>query len=911
MRRIIDPTPRPCRGWLAALSAGALTLLTLIATPMAPAATLPSGFAEVQVASGLDPTAMEVLPDGRVLICEKVGRLRVVKSNTLLATPAFDISGQVDNFNERGLDGVTCDPAFASNHRIYVYYTSRTPATHNRVSRFTLSGDVAGAETVIFECDNLSSAGNHNGGAIHFGPDGKLYVATGNNANAANDQSLGNVLGKVLRINSDGTIPSDNPFVGSTSGRNQAIWALGLRNPFTAAFQPGTGRYFINDVGENSWEEIDLGVAGANYGFTGGATDGVLHDGRFRDPVFTYAHGSGDTRGSAITGGTFYNPATAMFPAGYVGKYFFSDYSNGWIRFIDPQALPGDATDQGAATVFARGIANPVDLRVAPDGALWYLARGSSADNTSSASGSLVRITFTGSQAPSISAQPQPTTTGVGGHVSFTVGASGAAPLTFQWQRGGVDIAGATGATYAFTAFLADNGARFRAVVRNAAGSVTSSEAVLTVRDRTAPVATITAPRNFSLFSDGATIAYAGTGQDAVDGALPASALSWTIVFHHEVHTHPFIGPLSGATGSFTVPAVGETDPVQWYRVHLTVTDSAGLTGTTFVDVYPRIAAITSGGVYRFTSQASGKCLDVPGSTGAAGTVLQQYTDNGTNAQRWKIEDLGDGYRITSQANGLRVDVQGGGLSDGTRVDQAADNGGAAQRWMIVDRGDGTMKVIAKVSGMCLDVLHSGTTDGTPINQSPDNGSDAQRWRIDRIQTSGLASGATYKLTAQCSGKCLDVNAAGTSDGTNVQQWTGNGTPAQRWRLDDQGGGWWKLTAQCSGKCLDVNGASTANDANVQQWTDNGGTAQRWKIDDMGGGWYRLTAQCSGDCLDVDGSGTADGVNVKQHTDNGTAAQRWKIELVAPAALGMRDPATRAFATEEMAPLLAILADRR
>ncbi len=276
--------------------------------PAAGAATLPSGFAETQVASGLDPTAMEVLPDGRLLVCEKVGRLRVVKNDALLAAPVLDISGNVDNYNERGLDGVTCDPAFASNHRIYVYYTALTPAKHNRVSRFTMNGDVAAASRGL-RLDDLSSAGNHNGGALHFGPDGKLYVTVGNNANAANDQSLANVLGKVLRLNSDGSIPSDNPFIAETSGRNQAIWALGLRNPFTAAFQPGTGRYFINDVGESSWEEVDLGVAGANYGFTGGATDGVRHDSRYRDPVFTYAHGSGDTHGSAITGGTFYNPA--------------------------------------------------------------------------------------------------------------------------------------------------------------------------------------------------------------------------------------------------------------------------------------------------------------------------------------------------------------------------------------------------------------------------------------------------------------------------------------------------------------------------------------------------------------------------------------------------------------------------
>ena len=887
--------PLPRRGWPAAIAAAALLIPTFASAPRAAAATLPDGFAETQVASGLDPTSIETLPDGRVLVCEKPGRLRVVKNNALLATPAFDISGHVDNFNERGLDGVTCDPAFASNHRIYVYYTSRTPATHNRVSTFVLNGDVAGAETVIFDCDNLSSAGNHNGGALHFGPDGKLYVATGNNANATNDQVLTNVLGKILRINADGSIPSDNPFVHQTTGRNQAIWALGLRNPFTAAFQPGTGRYYIDDVGESSWEEIDLGVAGANYGFTGGQTDGVRHDSRYRDPIFTYPHGSGDTKGNTITGGTFYNPAHAMFPAAYVGKYFFNDYTSGWIRYIDPQALPSDPTNAGAATVFARGIHNPIDVRAAPDGALWYLARGSNSNNTTASTGTLVRVVFTGSDAPTISAQPQSVTTGIGAQVSFTVSASGAAPLSFQWQRNGADIAGATTATYGFTTAFADNGARFRAVVRNGSGTATSGEAVLTVRNQTAPVATITAPVNFSLTSKGEVIAFAGRGHDPVDGDLPASRLSWTIVFHHQEHTHPFIGPVSGASGTFTIPTVGETDPVQWYRVYLTVTDSAGLTGTTFVDIYPRIASITSGGVYRLTAQCSGKCLDVPGSTRTPGTILQQYTDNGTAAQRWVIEELGDGYRLSSVASGLRLDVLNAGLTDGTRVDEATDNGSAAQRWMIVDRGDGTMKLIAKVSGMCLDVLHRGTANGVPINESPDNGTTAQQWKIDQIvpPAATIVSGATYKLTAQCSGKCLDVLHSGTADGVNVQQYTDNGTGAQRWRIDAVEGGWYTLTAQCSGKCLDVAGGSALSDANVQQATGDGTSAEHWRIDDMGGGYYRLTAQCSGCCLDVDGRGTADGVNVKQHTDNGTSAQRWLIQMVAPAAVGVRDGAAQ------------------
>src|SRR4051812_14823795 len=207
----------------------------------------PPGFAAELVVSGLsNPTAMEFAPDGRVFVCQQGGALRVVKNGSLLATPFLSLT--VDSAGERGLLGVAFDPNFVANRFIYVYYTVPAPtggSAHNRVSRFTASAvnpDVvtAGSEVPILDLGNLSGATNHNGGAIHFGPDGKLYVAVGENANRANAQTLANRLGKMLRINPDGTIPTDNPFFTTASGANRAIWALGLRNPFTFAFEPGT-----------------------------------------------------------------------------------------------------------------------------------------------------------------------------------------------------------------------------------------------------------------------------------------------------------------------------------------------------------------------------------------------------------------------------------------------------------------------------------------------------------------------------------------------------------------------------------------------------------------------------------------------------------------------------------------------
>ena len=325
--------------------------------------TLPSGFTNETFVSGLaHPTAMAFAPDGRLFVTQQNGLLRVIKDGALLATPFASLS--VLTGGERGLLGVALDPSFSSNGFVYVYYTTTSPAVHNRISRLTATGDVAaaGSELVLMELENLG-ANNHNGGALHFGPDGKLYIAVGENSNPPNSQTLANRLGKLLRINPDGSIPSDNPFFMTATGASRSIWSLGLRNPFTFSFQPGSGRLFINDVGQSTWEEINDGIAGANYGWP--TTEGATADPRFRGPVFAYSHGSGDSNGCAITGGAFYDPTTPRFPAGYVGKYFFADYCNDWIRVLDPAT--------GTAQPFATSVGTAIDLQVGEDGALYYL----------------------------------------------------------------------------------------------------------------------------------------------------------------------------------------------------------------------------------------------------------------------------------------------------------------------------------------------------------------------------------------------------------------------------------------------------------------------------------------------------------------------------------------------------------
>lgn len=565
-------TIRRALGYLL-LSAG------LIFSALTSAATLPAGFSETRIATGLaSPTSMAAAPDGRIFVTEQTGRLRVVKNGVLLAQPFVTLS--VHSLGERGLLGVALHPDFPSTPYVYLFYTSPTsPPRVNRVSRFTANGDVAvaGSELPLIELSPLSTANIHNGGALRFGTDGKLYIATGDNSDSANAPSLDTTHGKLLRINADGSIPADNPFLGQTTDVNQAIWARGLRNPYTFAIDPATGRIHVNDVGRDSWEEVNHAVAGANFGWP--ATEGNSPAGiaGVRYPLYAYQNAGSNC---AIIGAAFYRPAVANFPAEYAGRYFFGDYCGGFIRM---SSAPGYTT----ATGFATGILSLVDIEVAGDGSLYYLARGNG--------GELYRVQYTANSAPSIAQHPANVTVAAGQPATFTVAASGVQPLRFQWLRNGVAITGATARTYAIQSVTAaDHGARISARVSNDFGSATSNAATLSVTASGVPQATIASPAAGSLYRGGQTFTFSGAATDPEDGALPASAFTWRVDFHHDDHSHPHVPDTQGVTsGSFVIADRGETSANVFYRVVLTVRDSDGLADTTFVDIRPRTSVVT------------------------------------------------------------------------------------------------------------------------------------------------------------------------------------------------------------------------------------------------------------------------------------------------------------------------------
>lgn len=555
-----------------------LIIITLLQSIVVTAQTLPANFQRVTVATGLNtPTAMEFTPDGRILICQKGGQLRVYKNGSLLSTPAITLS--VNTAGERGLIGVTVDPAFATNNFVYLYY-STSGTTKNRVSRFTMSGDVLTGEQVILDFPNDTHM-YHNGGGITFGADGKLYVLAGDDTNTANAPNLDSPFGKVLRINSDGTVPAGNPFTGGTV--RSKVWGYGLRNPYTLARDPQSGKLFINDVGNATWEEInDATTGGKNFGWP--SKEGMCTSGctGLTNPVYVYSTNRSSPppngQGCAINGGTFFNGAISNYPATYSGKYFFLDYCGGWIDYINP------AVASPTRTLFASGLPDGmVYIKQGIDGNLYFLNINN---------GSLYRLIYTlNTQAPVITQQPQPLTVPQGGTATFSVTATGS-QLSYQWRKGTTNISGATAATYTITNVQPSHEGSYNVVITNPGGSVTSNNATLTVT--ALPTATITTPANNTLFRAGDVISYAGTGTDPEDGTLPPSAFEWFLDFRHENHGHGGPELVDGVTsGSFTIDTRGHAETHVWYRLYLVVTDSDGAKDTAMVEIFPIVSDLT------------------------------------------------------------------------------------------------------------------------------------------------------------------------------------------------------------------------------------------------------------------------------------------------------------------------------
>ncbi len=334
----------------------------------------PDAFRVTRVGTGfLSPLFLAPVPDnsGRVFVLERAGRIRIFNPNSGATSTFLDIAGQTTTDGENGLLGFAAAPDFAASGNFYIFLTNLAGDLEiRRYQTFAAQRDIANPATAdaILTVPHPGQS-NHNGGWIGFGPDGFLYIGTGDGGSAGdppnNAQNTNVLLGKMLRIDVSGDdfpadaardyrIPATNPF--ATAGGRAEIWAYGLRNPYRNSFDTATGNLWIGDVGQGQREEIDLmrpTDGGANFGwrvlegtlvFNGTPTAGMV------PPIAEYSHGAGPREGNSVTGGYVYRGPIEQFQ----GQYFFGDFVSGNIWSIRLSQVALGSTIPSASFILRR-----------------------------------------------------------------------------------------------------------------------------------------------------------------------------------------------------------------------------------------------------------------------------------------------------------------------------------------------------------------------------------------------------------------------------------------------------------------------------------------------------------------------------------------------------------------------------
>ncbi len=554
---------------------------------------LSSDLERTTIISGLtEPTDFELIADpddpdqvGMILVAEKSGAIKAYDPHTGSLTTLINLN-VVTADGERGLLGLEVDPNFWDSdqegyHTVYAAYTNVD--NYDQLSSFTMSEslDSLGNEHVMV-VSTLQAHEFHHGGELEFDPEGQhLYWAVGNNTALTNSQDLSNIHGKILRLNRDGTPAEDNPFIGEANPNTQLIYAYGLRNPFRFAFAPD-GTLLAGDVGEASWEELNVIVPEGNYGwpYAEGTCDGC----GYLNPLYAYPHSEVSGSGSITSVLVYSGDALG---SQYTNKVFIADYSLGWIREITVDEQYSSVID---VRTFDASAGTVVKLAEGPEGYIYQLDIYPGALSVIAPSG--------GNRAPTAVIDASATSTAAD---SLTVEFSGEGSsdpdfgdaVTYRWDFGNGTTSTEANPTATFTKVTGADYTAFTVTLTVSDGEKTNQTTERIVVGSTPPAATISV--SDTKYNAGDTLTFSATANDDQDGSLPEDAYDWTVEFHHLDHKHPFLNDISGSTGTMTVPTNTDQLDTTFYRVILTVTDSSGLSSTQYVDVTPNLVELTFG----------------------------------------------------------------------------------------------------------------------------------------------------------------------------------------------------------------------------------------------------------------------------------------------------------------------------
>ncbi len=564
---------------------------------------LPDGFVEGTPITGFNrPIAIVWLPDGRMLVGEKFGSIRMVQGEQLRASPVVNIA--VTRMYDAGLLGIAVDPNFSTQPYIYVYYTVGTRSLnyqgvlHNRVSRFRMEGDQAllQSEQILIDDINVDTTSNHNGGDLQFGDDGTLYISVGDVGRSETAQDLDSPHGKILRVDPEtGLGLMDNPFhaPGNSVQRNR-VWAYGLRNPFRFTFAPDSEMLYVGDVGWQTYEELNLVGVGRNYGWPmqeGPNKPGALG---VEEPLFSYARSYNPDKSlddcTAIIGGDFVRGEN--FPASMQGVYFFADYTCQRIWYKKPGAAP---------TLFTREAGNIAHLAFGPDGALYY---------TDILANTLRRIYFAeGNRPPTAYAQATPRIGVVPLAVAFTSHGSAdpdGGELRYLWDFGDGTTSAEPAPEHLYTK---TEPVTATLTVTDEGGATVRALPIRLWPGDTAPLPVIEAPADGMRIRAGTAILLQGAATDAEDGDLTGDALRWEAVLHHGTsHTHLWdVG--TGGTFRIVMPAPEDlvTAGASYLEVSLTAEDQEGATSSHTIRLLPDTVTLT------FQTEPSGMEVQLDG----------------------------------------------------------------------------------------------------------------------------------------------------------------------------------------------------------------------------------------------------------------------------------------------------------